>query len=190
VLKKTITFEDLDGHTITEDFYFNFSKAEIVEMQLSHLGGLESFLKTIIASRDGATLVQTFKEIVGQAYGVRAEDGRRFIKSDELTEAFMQTDAWSILFVELMSDPAKSAEFIAGLMPTDMRADALTKATEAISNPELVLGQGVGSWSEPRLGEGAVLTPENVIDKQPNQRDLESLSQSELIELLRAQDRN
>lgn len=126
MLKKTITYPDLDGNPVTEDFYFNLSKAEIAEMELSHEGGLGDYLQRIVESEDGSAIISMFKEIIGKAIGRRSEDGRRFVKSEEITNDFMQTEAYSKLFMEFLTDPDAAANFIKGIVPSDMK-DELAK---------------------------------------------------------------
>lgn len=117
MIKKSITFEDLDGNTITEDFYFNMSKAELIELEASTKIGLSETLQQIVAEDDSQKIIEYFKKIILAAYGVRSEDGRRFIKSQELRDAFAQTDAYSELFIELGANAAAAAEFINGIIP-------------------------------------------------------------------------
>jgi len=139
VLKKTITYLDLDGNPITEDFYFNLTKAELAEMQVITEGGMAGLLQEIIKSGDNQRILDHFKLIVRQSYGVRHEDGKQFIKSSELSQAFMNTNAYSELFVDLMTNPQGAAEFITGIVPADiaMSADeALRLAQEAMGEPE------------------------------------------------------
>ena len=114
---KTITYTDYDGEERTEKFYFNLSKAEIAEMDLSANGGLEGIAKEIMAAKDNARLVQLFKDLILKAYGVKSQDGRRFIKSDQLREEFTQTEAYSELFMELVTDANAAAEFFNKITP-------------------------------------------------------------------------
>lgn len=116
MLKKTITFIDYDGNKRTEDHYFNLSKAEVIEMELGESGGLSKTLEKIVAEQDNVKLMKYFKSIILKSYGEKTADGRRFIKSPELSEAFTQTEAYSELFMELM-DSEKMAEFVNGIIP-------------------------------------------------------------------------
>lgn len=116
MLKKTITFIDYDGNERTEDHHFNLSKAEIIEMELGESGGLSKTLEKIVAEQDNVKLMKYFKSIILKSYGEKTADGRRFIKSPELSEAFTQTEAYSELFMELM-DSEKMAEFVNGIIP-------------------------------------------------------------------------
>lgn len=116
MLKKTITFIDYDGNERTEDHYFNLSKAEVIEMELGEAGGLSKTLEKIVAEQDNVKLMKYFKTIILKSYGEKTADGRRFIKSPELSEAFTQTEAYSELFMELM-DSEKMAEFVNGIIP-------------------------------------------------------------------------
>lgn len=114
---KTMTYTDYDGEERTEDFCFNLNKAEIAEMELSSSGGLQKTITDIIAAKDNAKLVQLFKGLVLKAYGIKSSDGRRFIKSDQLREEFSQTEAYSDLFMELVSDAEAAADFINKITP-------------------------------------------------------------------------
>ena len=116
---KAITYTDYDGEERTENFCFNLNKAEIAEMDLSATGGLESTIKEIIAAKDNAKLVQLFKGLILKAYGVKSPDGRRFIKSAQLSEEFSQTEAYSELYLELVTDAGKASEFVKGIMPQE-----------------------------------------------------------------------
>jgi len=120
MLKKTITYVDYNGTERTEDFYFNLSKAEVTEMELSVNGGLTKMLEDIVASQDNKQIIQTFKDIVLKAYGEKSPDGRRFIKTPELTEAFTQTEAYSEVFMELALDEKAAADFVNGILPKSM----------------------------------------------------------------------
>lgn len=120
MLKKTITYTDYSGIERTEDFYFNLSKAEILEMQLSVNGGFAEMLQKIIKAKDFPTLVKTFKELILMSYGEKSEDGRRFVKSKEISDAFAQTEAYSILFMELSNDDKAASDFVNGILPADL----------------------------------------------------------------------
>lgn len=117
MLKRTMTYTDYDGNQRTEDFYFNLSKAEIMEMDLSATGGLDKWISRIVAEQDGKKIVEIFKQIILKAYGEKSLDGKRFVKSPEISEAFSQTEAYSDLFIELATDAEKAAEFINGIVP-------------------------------------------------------------------------
>lgn len=118
MLKKTMSYTDYDGNERTEDFYFNLSKAEIAEMELSTNGGLEAMINRIIQERDNAKIVATFKDLILKAYGKKSEDGREFIKSPELSKEFSQTEAYSDLFIELATNADSAAAFVNGIVPT------------------------------------------------------------------------
>lgn len=120
MLKKTIKYTDYDGNEREEDFYFNLNKAEVTEMELSKQGGLSEYIKRIVAAQDAPSLVELFKELICKSYGEKSLDGKRFVKSKELTEAFTQTEAYSELFVELASNAEEATKFVNGIMPKNM----------------------------------------------------------------------
>lgn len=117
MLKKTITFTDFDGVERTEDFYFNLTKAELLEMEMGVEGGMQKMLEKIVAAQDSKKIIETFKEIILKAYGEKSPDGRRFIKSKDIVEGFTQTEAYSKLFMELATDPKAAAAFVNGIIP-------------------------------------------------------------------------
>ena len=119
MLKKTITYTDYNGSERTEDFYFNLSKAEVMEMDMSTSGGLAGMLQRIVAAQDAPAIIKIFKDLILKAYGVKSPDGKRFIKSEELATEFSQTEAYSILFMELSTDADAASEFVTGIVPVD-----------------------------------------------------------------------
>lgn len=123
MLKKTITYEDFNGVERKEDFYFNLSKAEIMEMQFGTVGGLDVMLKKIIDAKDVKSIMDTFKMLILKAYGIKSDDGRRFIKSEEIAKEFEQTEAYSILYMELASNDNAAAEFVNGIIPKDVATE-------------------------------------------------------------------
>ena len=123
MLKKTIKYTDYDGNEREEDFYFNLSKAEITEMELSKEGGMSEYIKKISATQNGPELIKLFKDIIIKSYGEKSLDGKRFIKNKELTEAFTQTEAYSELFVELASNADEAVKFVNGIMPKNMKTN-------------------------------------------------------------------
>lgn len=120
MFKKTVTYEDYKGNTRTEDFYFNLNKAELVELELSTKGGLTVMMDRIIAAQDNATLFKIFKDLVSKSYGVLSDDGRKFIKNQEVLDDFMQTEAYSIIFSELATNAEAAAEFFNNVIPQNL----------------------------------------------------------------------
>lgn len=127
MLKKTIPYTDYNGNDRTEDFYFNLSETEITEMELSIEGGFTDYIQRIVKAKDAPSLIKNFKEIVLKAYGEKSQDGRRFVKSPELSEAFSQTEAFNKLFMELVMDDGAAADFINGIIPDSLREKAKEK---------------------------------------------------------------
>lgn len=122
MLKKTITYTDYNGETRKEDFYFNMTRAEVTEMELSIEGGLSDMIKRVTEAKDVPSIIKIFKDLVLRAYGQKSPDGKRFIKSKELSEEFSQTEAYSDLFMELATDSTAAAAFVNGIMPQNIEA--------------------------------------------------------------------
>lgn len=117
MLKKTIKYNDFNGVEREEDFYFNLTKAELMEMELSVDGGFVERLNKIVSAKNAPEIIKEFKKIILNAYGEKSPDGKRFIKSKELTEAFEQTEAYSNLFIELATNADEAAKFINAVVP-------------------------------------------------------------------------
>lgn len=120
MLKKTISYEDFNGDEVAEDFYFNLTKAEIAEMELEVRGGLSATLEKITKAKETPVLIKIFKDLILRSYGVKSDDGKRFIKTKAMREEFEQHAAFSALFMELATDANAAAEFVNGIVPSDV----------------------------------------------------------------------
>ena len=131
MLKKTITYVDYDGEERKEDFYFNLTKAELTEMNLSVNGGLLATIEKISQEKNMPRMITIFKDLILKSYGEKSLDGKRFIKNAQLTEEFTQTEAYSQLFMELATDADAAAAFIAGIVPKDI-SDSIKDQTPSV----------------------------------------------------------
>lgn len=117
MLKRTIKFTDFDGVEREEDFYFNLTKSELIKLEASEEGGLQAKLERITKSPNGKEIMAYFNQIIMESYGEKSEDGRRFVKSPEISKAFSETPAYDELFMELVTDADKAAAFVNGIIP-------------------------------------------------------------------------
>lgn len=131
MLKREVTYVNFDGVEITETVYFNLSKSELLMWESSEEGGLSNRLKKILDKKSGKDIMKTFHDTLLKAYGEKSDDGRRFMKSDELSKAFSETPAFDIIFNELLSDPEKALQFIKALMPEDIMNRLTEGSTDA-----------------------------------------------------------
>lgn len=120
MLKKTITYTDYNGVERTEDFYFYLSKADLMEMEMGTTGGFAEMIQKVVNAQDAPAIIKIFKDLILKAYGEKSADGKRFIKNDEVRDAFSQTEAYSQLFMELATDSDAAAKFVNGIMPADV----------------------------------------------------------------------
>lgn len=123
MLKKTINYVDYNGNERNEDFYFNLSKAELLEMETSVAGGFAGLIQSIINTQDTPSLIKIFKDLILKAYGRKSPDGKRFEKSEELSTEFSQTEAYSNLFMELALNAEAASVFINGVIPEEMKKE-------------------------------------------------------------------
>lgn len=117
MFKKTVTYTDFNDVERTEDFFFNLTKAEVLEMQLGTAGGFSEMIQRVIDAKDTPQLIKIFKDLVLKAYGEKSPDGKRFVKSPEIAEAFSQTNAYSEIFMELATNDKEASAFVEGITP-------------------------------------------------------------------------
>lgn len=123
MLKRSIKYEDFNGNEVTEDFYFNISKPELIDLEVEHAEGFKEMIEKIIATNDRKGLIEQFKKIVLLAYGEKSDDGKRFVKNEWIREAFSQTPAYETLFMELATNDGAAVEFLTGVLPRDLRGE-------------------------------------------------------------------
>jgi hypothetical protein len=121
MIKKTITYTDFDGNERTEDFYFHLTEQELADWEFSVDGGLSGVLSKIVNSHDDVKLVQIFKDLLIRSYGEKTPDGRGFIKTKEVLNNFIYTQAFSDIYMELATDDKKASEFINGIIPNSLK---------------------------------------------------------------------
>ncbi len=126
MIKKTVTYKDLNGTERTESFYFHYYESEILEMELSVDGGFAERIQRIIDAKDQPTLIRVIKKFVLDAYGVKSDDGKQFIKNEEERRKFEQCPAYSKIFMELVLNDKVASDFVNGVIPEEM-ADRVTK---------------------------------------------------------------
>lgn len=134
MLKETITYNDYNGSERTEDFYFNLTEAESMEMEMSTTGGLSEMIRRIVAAQDTPAIIKIFKELILKAYGEKSPDGKRFIKSPEISKAFSETEAYSKLFMELATDANAAARFVNGIIPNKETDQAAQPVLTPVTN--------------------------------------------------------
>ncbi len=136
MFKHNIKYTDYTGTERNEVFYFNLSKAELMEMELSTTAGVEEMIRMMIQTNDNAKIVQTFKDLILKSYGIKSEDGKRFIKSSELREQFEQSEAYSEFFMAMLNnEDGLQTKFINGVIngsnvPNLSEEDAVAKLKE------------------------------------------------------------
>ena len=140
MLKKTIKYTDYNGVKREEDFLFHLTKAELMEMEMGTTGGLAEMIQSVINSNDAPAIIKIFKEIILKAYGEKSLDGKKFVKINDagvpLSVGFSQTEAYSELFMELSQDADAAANFIKGIIPSDIEIseEQLKLAEAKVSN--------------------------------------------------------
>ena len=126
MLKQEITYEDFNGDTRTETFYFNYTRPELLEGELSEKGGMRKMMQEIVKAEAQKEIVDVFKTFLLNAYGEKSDDGRKHKKTQELKDDFASTAAYAAFYMQLAEDASLAARFINGVVPKGM-AQELTK---------------------------------------------------------------
>lgn len=130
MIKKTMTYTDYNGNERTEDFYFHLNKAEIMRMEMSTSGGLAERIQRIVAAQDQPAIIAVFEDLIQKSFGVKTPDGKGFLKRPEDLEAFVATEAYSDLFMELATNADAASEFVNGIVPADLAKQAEAQAAK------------------------------------------------------------
>lgn len=124
MLEKVIKFVDYDGNKREETHYFNLNKAETIQwMTTAGEYTLDKLLLRLATEKNGKRIMEIFEDLIRRSYGVKSLDGRRFEKSDEIWNNFYQTEAYSELFSELVTDGAKAAAFVNAILPANIASE-------------------------------------------------------------------
>lgn len=176
MLKKTITYEDFDGGTQTETFYFNLTQAELVKLEVSSEDGFAEYLQGLVKTNNREIIMDTFERIILMSYGEKSEDGKKFEKEDldgrPLSRGFKQTAAYSALFVELTTDAGAAGAFVAAVIPASLSAQLPDVNQLELPEPE----ENVKVPDEPEEIDSWV--PAGIKTKE----ELENMSQPELLQ--------
>lgn len=142
MIKKSIPYTDYDGNQRTDECYFNLNKAELAEMEVSESGGFDKFLEKVVESQDTKKIYAIFKEIILMSYGEKTHDGKHFLKKKtidgeviRLRDEFEQTEAFSELIMEMLSNEDAAANFVTGVLPKEL-ADEVAKQITADKNKD------------------------------------------------------
>lgn len=176
MLKKTITYEDYNGDSITEDFYFNLSRAELIEMEVSEKDGFADTLRAIVKAGDGKEIIGHFKKLILAAYGQKSADGKRFIKTQELRDEFEQSEAYSELFMELATDAQAAADFMNAVVPAGIQPQL--ESQEPLSNQTPTVETTEAPVLSEEKDERPLWMKEN---RRPTQAELMNMPREELL---------
>lgn len=132
--KEIITYTDFNDVERTEEHYFNISKSEIADMEMSANGGYSELLKRLVQTEDRPALSKIFKDFILKAYGIKSVDGKRFEKSEEISTAFSQTGAYDALYIKLLSDTKFAIDFVNSVFPAEIQKKLAESSTATAGN--------------------------------------------------------
>lgn len=128
MLKQTVTYENFDGQQVTEDLYFNITKTELADQidKADEIASLQTMLSgpaRELSVSEVKRILEVVKWLLKLSYGVRSDDGKRFIKGEHIWTEFTQTAAYDAFLFSLFSQPEKAVQFMVGVVPSDLRGD-------------------------------------------------------------------
>ena len=122
MLTKEITYTDYNGMNHTDTYYFNLNKAEIIKLNYKYKGGFDQHIQNIINNNDERGMLELVEDLILMSHGEKSANGIDFIKNDFTKTRFQNSEAYSELFVELISNPDKLTEFVNGIIPAGLMA--------------------------------------------------------------------
>lgn len=143
--KKLIVYKDYNGNERKEFFYFNLTKVELSKWEVETSGGMREVLENIIKTQDRKGLVELFDDVIRRSYGEKSSDGKYFMKSEEILQRFISTEAYTTLFMELASNDAAASEFINGIMPSELLEEARKEAAKEGNDVAVIDGTNITS---------------------------------------------
>lgn len=165
-----VTFNDLDGNPVTDTFYFHLSPAELAELELTTTGGFSDHLERIIKSENTSKIFLEFKEMLSKAIGKRSEDGRRFVKNQDIRDEFFQSDAYTVLLLDWLANPEKAVEAVNAILPANLD-QLVDKMTTNGTKPVTDVGQLPPNADNPDLPawykEGRIPTEDELKGASP-----------------------
>lgn len=126
--KMTVNYNDYNGVARQEDHYFNLNKAELIRMEMSISGGFVEQVNRIIQAQDAPSLIAIFEDLIQKSYGIKTPDGKGFIKNQKILDEFMATEAYSEVYMKLVTDADEAAKFVNGIIPADLAKKAALNA--------------------------------------------------------------
>lgn len=190
MIKKTIKFKDFNEEDQTEDFYFNLTKGELVEMELratsSKYLGMVDLIEKISSERDGNRLADLFKDMVGRSFGVKSVDGKRFIKNAENLAEFESTGAYGELIFELATNAGAATEFVNGLMPANLAAEVKKEVETTLTARQQSEANMQGFQQKQEAPKATVQSVPDLPAEPAPTEDLRALSHEQLIARLQA----
>lgn len=138
MLKRAVNYTDYDGNPATLVCYFHLNKFEWLELETYTRGGLIENLENALETNNAKKTIDLLKKIILRAYGEKNPETGVFEKDDDRAVRFSKTEAFSELFYDLAYDEEKSKEFFLGLIPPEVRAQAVLKIeeTKTVSFPD------------------------------------------------------
>lgn len=172
MLKKTVTYQNFNDEPVTEDHYFHLSKAELVEMEVEYEGGLAKKLEEIVEAEDGKAIMAMFKKLLLDSYGVKSPDGKSFMKNPDLRENFASTEAYSTIFMELVTDAGAAADFVNGIIPKGLDQDV-----------DRIVGDQDKPKTSPAITPRGIRGDEHVTGDRPVEKTPRVLTKAEMLQM-------
>ena len=134
MFRKDITYTDYNGDKQTETCYFNLNRTELMDIALDLPEGIvepsdnEKEASIHLVDKLGTKGIFNFiKDVVKKSYGIKSEDGRRFIKDDQITLEFTQTPMYDEIISEFTHDDKAASDFINNVIPAEYINEQIKK---------------------------------------------------------------
>lgn len=110
MLHKKVTYTNYNGEVVNEDVYFNLTSMELVKMEAKYEMSISDKIKEVVDANDFRGIIALFEDLLLTAYGVKSEDGRRFVKDEQATKEFGDSIAYAEIFEQIILNPEAAKE--------------------------------------------------------------------------------
>lgn len=111
MFKHSVEYVDFNGSDRKEDLYFHLSLPEVTRLEAEIGMGLEDYIKGLTTNQELNTLLAFLERMLLSSYGQKTSDGKSFIKSQVIREAFEYSQAYAEIFEQVLSNPDLARKF-------------------------------------------------------------------------------
>jgi hypothetical protein len=136
VIKKEITFTNIDGEEVTEEWWFGLEPSDVVDMEIAHLPNPAQYLMQIMEDHDSRALLELWRELMWRSAGKRI--GKLFVKDEATLREFKYGGAYNAIFSEVCSSDDIGAAFFTSILPENIQQKIKEETNQEFTEQQLL----------------------------------------------------